>query len=71
MRKYGEYTMTYKKEKTGNSEWKRELFGRKICREKTPKQEYFTNRKFQIGHEVLVKIETRTKIKIDLKVRIR
>ena len=49
------------------------LFGRKICRERwisnepikeeIPKQKYLTKRRFQIGEEVLVKIETRTKDK--------
>jgi len=63
-----EFTMNATIQKTVSKSSAELLFGRKICRErwisnksireKIPKKEYLTKKKFQIGDEVLVKVET-------------
>ena len=73
-----EFTMNATIQKTLGKSPAEVLFGRKICRERwisnkstreeIPNREYLTKRKFQIGEEVLLKIKTRTKNNLDLKV---
>ena len=47
----------------GRKIWRERWISNKSTREEIPKKEYLTKRKFQIGEEVLVKVESRTKNK--------